>query len=266
MATFFGGIIIVENIGNFLKHLFYYDTWDEICISQSTIVFKGRVWHNLGVKIFLLACLMTGCAGYHVTTLSNPLKKKFGIGSISIPTFINQSGIPHVSVPLTKSIVLLLAKYPSLKIYSGEKSEADAILIGVVRSQDRRGDIIQTSRRSYVDGELSSSVGERNTFSVPSESVYRLTLQLALIKNPTSAEVDLLKSGIGPHITQGAKIIFNETILLKGRFQREVGNTVTSRDSGVVNFTKTKHHFEESLVGLGNQAAAAFKDTVLNAF
>ena len=219
-----------------------------------------------GMRILLLACFMMGCAGYRVTTLSNPLKKRFGIGSVSVPVFINQSGIPHVSVPLTRAITLVLAEYPSLRVYSGDGPEADAVLIGVVRSQDRRREIIRTSRRSYVDGELSGSVGGRNTFSVPSESVYRLTLQLALIKNPTSAEVGLVKSDIGPHIAQGAKIIFNKTIPLSEHFQREVGSTETSRDSGVVNFTKTKHHFEESLVGLGRKAAAAFKDTVLNAF
>ena len=214
----------------------------------------------------MLACLLLGCAGYRIAARTNPLKEKFGINSISIPAFINQSGIPHVSVPLTQEMILLLAEYPSLKIYSGENEKADAILIGVVRSRDHRRDVIRTSRRNYVDAELSGSVGGRNTFSVPSESVYRLTLQLALIKNPTSEEITLIKSNIGPQITGGRKIIFNKTISLKGRFQREVLSTETSRDQGIVNFTKTKHHFEENLVSLGRKATAIFKDTLLNAF
>ena len=160
----------------------------------------------------------------------------------------------------------MLAEYPSLKVYSGERQKADATLIGVVRSADHRRDIVKTSRRSYVDTELSSSIGGRNTFSVPSESVYRLTVQLALIKNPTPEEVKLIKSDIGSRISRGGKVLFNKTIFLKGRFQREIWDTVTPNSQGMVNFTKTKHQFEESLGELGRQVTATFKDTIINAF
>ena len=223
------------------------------------------LWQTARVRVFLLAVFLAGCAGYRIVALSNPLKK-FGIHSVSIPAFINQSGIPHISIPLTQEMILLLAEYPSLRVYSGEREEADAILIGIVRTEDHRRNIVKTVRRSYVDTELSGSIGKRNTFTVPSESAYRVTLQLALIKNPTAKEISLLKSDIGPGIGHGKKILFNKTIPLEGRFQREVWDTVTSDSPGMVNYTKTKHHFEASFVELGRRATAVFRDTVLNAF
>ena len=217
------------------------------------------------MRFFILACLLGGCAGYRTVSLSNPLKK-FDIHSISVPAFINQSGIPHVSVPLAQEMILMLAEYPSLRVYAGQQQKADSILIGIIRSADNRRDIVKTSQRSYVDTELSRSIGKRKIFTVPLKSIYKLSLQITLIKNPTPKELEIVKSDIGPQIAKGAKILFNQTIPLEGRFRREVWETVTSDSQGMVNFTKTKHHFEESLVDLGRRAMTIFKDTMLDVF
>ena len=256
---------VLENIRNFFEHTSIMTSGGGFALPGAPLLSELKYGRLCGVRMLLLMVLLGGCAGYRVVTQSNPLKK-FGIDSVSIPAFVNQSGIPHISVSLTREMILMLAEYPHLRVYSGKRQKVDAILIGVIRSNDHRRNTVKTFRRNYVGTELLDSIGERNTFSIPSESIYRLTLQLALIKNPTLEEIELLQSNIGPQINDKQKILFNKSIPLEGRFQREVGDTMTSDSLGMVNFTKTKHHFEASFVELGKKVTSAFRDTILNAF
>ena len=208
---------------------------------------------------------VSSCAEYRLVTPVNPLGQ-YEIHSLSVPTFINQSGLPNAASPFTHQMILMLSAYPSLKVYSGENRKADALLLGIIRSPEHMRNIVKTSEKIYVESELSGPIGKRKPFLVPSASQYRLVLQIALIKNPTYTDRQLLQSKIGSLMKKNPKVIFNELIPLSGNFQREVRETTTSASPGMLNFTKTKRHFAESLVALGKEATSIFKETVLNAF
>ena len=63
-----------------------------------------------------------------------------------------------------------------------------------------------------------------------------------------------------------AKIVFNHVMNLEGSFTREAGDTITSDSPGIVNFSKNKGNFENSLSNTAKAAATQFRETVLDVF
>ena len=97
-------------------------------------------------------------------------------------------------------------------------------------------------------------------------TLYRVKVQLVLIKKPTRQEREKLKSSRGGKIPRGRKILINETLDLQDVFNRHVKETVDEDDPGIVNMTMTKHFFERSLEKTAQRAADYFKELVLNVF
>lgn len=215
-------------------------------------------------NIFILF-LLTCCSGYRVRDNGNPFAR-FGIHSVAIPMFVNHSGLPNVSSPLTKEITLMLSRFTKLKIYPGEYEDADAVLVGMITSNQYLRSVVTTNTHTYITGNLKKSIGPRNEFYVPRTSNISLNLRLVLIKGPSKNDRKLIESNLQHLINANPKKILNESINLKGHFSRTVHDNISNDSGGVVNFTKTKKIMESTIESMAKSAASTFKHVVLNVF
>jgi len=216
--------------------------------------------------LILVLLLLSSCAGYNFKRSSNPLAR-YGIDSVSIPIFINQSIYPRGGVVFTREIRRVFNQFHDLEIHAGESETSDAVLVGIVESSQHSADAIRTTGTKLVsDGELKQSIGDRKQFYVPNENTYRLSLRIILIKRPTARERKLVISSLAPYLHQHPRVVLNEQLNLTGNFSRTVTTAETSDDGGTVNFTKNNKFFERSLEVLAKNAASEFKGVVLNVF
>jgi len=89
--------------------------------------------------------LLSSCAGYHFNTNNNPLIG-YDIKTISVPMFVNRSTFPNLAGPMTKEIILALNDYSGLKVFSGNNDSADAVLIGIIESNDHFNEAVKTTQ------------------------------------------------------------------------------------------------------------------------
>lgn len=209
--------------------------------------------------VFIVLIMLSSCAGYRFQQSANPFAQ-YGVKSISIPMFYNQSNFPNISAPMTKEIYHVLSKFNDLELRSGDQ-EADAVLIGIVMSPDK-------VRRSMIGEDFRSAknvideIGDqRGDFYIPARTRLQSSLRLVLLKNPTPKEIELLKSGLG-RFAIGSKIIINETIALTSSFNRELysGEALSVVD------TQNRGAMRNSIEEMAKSAAQNFKDMVLYAF
>lgn len=182
--------------------------------------------------------------------------------------FVNQSNMAKAGVPFTREIVKLLSSYPDLKVYQGEDtSRRDAILVGIVTTPKYRAETFNTRTEKFTSDKLKTSIGGRREFFVPTSTGYKVNIRLVLIKNPKPLELELVKSNAVSYLQSNpTKIIFNHVMNLEGTFTREAGDTITSDSPGIVNFSKNKGNFENSLNNTAKAAANQFRETVLDVF
>ena len=83
----------------------------------------------------LLILLCSSCAGYRFQDKENPFKQ-YGIRSLSIPMFFNQSSHSNISGMFTKEIYKMISEFDNLKVYGGGSS-GDAVLIGIIESSGK---------------------------------------------------------------------------------------------------------------------------------
>ncbi len=212
-----------------------------------------------------LLAILTSCAGYHFVESDNPLAQ-YGIRSISIPMFVNYTVVPGASAPMTREIAKMLSQYPGLKIYVGENRKADAVLVGTLSSDKRASDFYKTTAEKFTTGELKESIGSRKEFYIPSQTSYKMDLNLILIKDPTILDKKLLESDMKKFMNRHPRVVFSETIPLNASFTRSVDANLSPDQGGAVNYTRNKGLFNKSLETLAQSAAATFKEVILNAF
>jgi hypothetical protein len=213
---------------------------------------------------FLAAVLLTGCAGYHFNTNNNPLIG-YDIKTISVPMFINRSVIPQLAAPMTREITLALNDYSGLKVMS-DANESDAVLIGIIESQNYYNEAVKTTLTLATTDEIKKSIGNRPDFYYPIQTGYDFQMRLILIKRPSKEDIDLLTGELGPLIKVHPKVVLQDTINLSGKFDRVASPANSANSAGEVNFVKNKGIFEKSLQDTCYQAAQTFKQVVLNAF
>ncbi len=220
------------------------------------------------VKFFLtvtILSILTSCAGYHFNTNNNPLIS-YDIKSLSVPMFINRTVLPDIAAPITKEILFVLNDYPGLKVISGHDVSADAFLIGVIESNDHINEVVQSSQYLFTNTTLKESIGQRTDFYYPIQTSYNLVLNVYLIKNPTSEDLQLLTGELKGLAKYNSKIILKDSIALSGSFSRYVGQTNALNSAGKNNYVKNKGFFEKSIRETAVNAAKSFRQVVLNAF
>jgi hypothetical protein len=218
-------------------------------------LFNKNSWY-----ICLALCLLvSGCSGYRFKYKDNPFERH-GIHSVSIPLFQNLTVFPAVAGNMTKEIKKVLETQTNLKVYAGNNTNADAVLIGIIGSAKHRRGAIKQSSTSLT------TAGSRPSFYVPTGNTYKIHLKLILIKAPSEVEMGLLQTELLPYMSQSPKVIFSQNINLTGSFTRFADTGSSADDGTVVNFTRSKKAFEQSLEKLAISAASSFEGLILYAF
>ncbi len=215
--------------------------------------------------LFLVMPLLNSCGGYHPINQNNPLQQ-YGISTVAIPMFINQTAFADISGPMTKEIARVLHSYPGIRVYAGEYVQADAILIGVIKSRDKVNDVVLASTKRFTTDRLKESIGPRKEFYIPSASSYQLQLELTLIKDPSVGDKELIHSDLKKYLSRHPKVIFNEVMELSGSYDRVIMPNTKPDDGGTVNYSQNVALFKKSIENLSVNAALNFKEVILNAF
>ncbi|WP_372652949.1 hypothetical protein [Halobacteriovorax sp.] len=208
--------------------------------------------------ISILAFLfLASCAGYQFRYQNNPFAS-YGVKSVAIPNFLNKSLISNASTPMTENISSVLSQNTTLKIHSGNSESADATLIGIVTSSDRRNDFYQTTGTTLID-----STAGRRAFYSPNQTSFSLTLTIILIKKPTKVDLSLLNKDFLPFIDKHPKVVFSKSISLSSSYSRYL-STASGSDS--TNSTQNREILNKAVEALAVSAGNTFREEVLNAF
>jgi hypothetical protein len=210
--------------------------------------------------LFLL--ILTSCSGYRFSQQENPLSQ-YGIQSLSVPMFYNYSNLSEVHTDFTRETYRLLTGFSGLKLINGYSKDADALLIGIIKSPEKLSETIRASNLRLAKNKAGNAIGgARQDFYIPGTSDVTLYLQVIVIKKPTEEELALLSSGIGDKISTSSKIIFNDLIPLKTQFTREV---LDNRGVEIIG-TQNQGVQRKALKSLAEQASVSIRDMILYAF
>lgn len=223
---------------------------------------KRRVFSLLTLCFLSIFC---GCAGYHFNTNNNPLIG-YDIRSLSVPMFVNRSNVSGISPLMTKEIILALNEYSGLKVVAGNDANADAVLLGIIESDDLTNQTFKTTENLFTNKNYKQAIGNREGFYFPVKTSYNFTLRVIFIKRPSAQELELLTSELGKNIIAHPKVVLQESIDVSGSFSRAVSDSLTATSGGETNFVKNKGLLNKSLQDVSVQAALTFKQVVLNAF
>jgi hypothetical protein len=218
---------------------------------------------------FLLMLILTSCAGYNFNTTSNPLIN-YNIRTLSVPMFVNRTNIAGLAPLMTKEIILALNDYSGLKIYGGDKEDTDAVLIGVLESEDSIHATFKTGQVLFTDNDagVKQSVKNRPAFYYPASTNYSFTVYFYLIKRPTETDIkNVLNNQLPIPITAiNPKVVLAESLSASGSYSRVVSNSTIGNSGASVNFVKNKGIEHKSLEDVCYQTAVNFKQVVFNAF
>lgn len=206
--------------------------------------------------------LLISCAGYKAVDRGNPLSQ-YGIKTVSVPMFLNQSTLAAVSGKFTSEFINLLSSYPGLVVQTGFHKNTDAVFIGVVESNKFYAQTVTNAQQRVASSVAQNSVGAgRNDFYIPATTNVNLRLRLMLLKKPTEEELTLLRSKYASKLKGNSKIIFNEVISVSETFNREVFD----KEDGQINFTQNYGILNRSVEKMARKAAMNFEESVLYAF
>lgn len=209
-----------------------------------------------------LLFLLSACSGYRFSQQDNPLSQ-YGIQSLSVPMFYNYSNMSEVHADFTRETYRLLTSFSGLKLINGYKKNADAVMIGIIKSPEKIAETIRPSNPRVAQGKAKESIGtKRERFYIPGTSDVQLFLQIIVIKKPTEEELALLKSGIGDQIKMTSKVIFNELIPLRIQYTREVMDGAGTQIIATQNLGVQR----KIVKNLSEQAANSVRDMILYAF
>ncbi len=214
------------------------------------------------VLVFSTLLMGMGCSGYRYAQTANPLQQ-YGVDSLSVPMFYNLSSIPEVSSSFTRETYKLLSGFQGLKLRSGWSAKTDAVLIGIVRSDEKMSDTLKPQNLRVAQGVAEKKIGtERPEFYIPGSTNTRLALQVVVVKRPTPEELSLLQSELGPQLPAQGKILFNETFPLESAFYREVFDEEATSVVGTQNAGALRRAKDNMAI----RAAEQIRDMILYAF
>ncbi len=205
---------------------------------------------------------LSSCAGYRVQKKGNPFSD-YGIKTVAIPMFVNQSIYPKANVPFTREIKALLSTYPDLNITTSPSSKADALLIGIVSSENRYTEAYKTTATNFQSG---TTIGNRAGIYVPTATQYKIDIKIMLIKDPSLEDQKLFKSKLGELMARHPKVVFTRTFSYTGSFNRDARPTDTSDSGGIVNYTSSRRYFDQTLQSLAESNARELEELVINVF
>ncbi len=212
--------------------------------------------------LILLCFVISACGGYRFQQQDNPLSQ-YGIQSISIPTFYNYSTLPHVGAEFSREVYAMMAGFPSLKVKSGFNNSTDAVMIGIVKSPEKLRETLRAENLRVAQTQAPKAIGSvRKEFYIPGSTNVQLYLQIIVIKHPSEAELELLRSSLGENVRGSDKIIFNETLPISQSYNREIFD----EDAVSVVGTQNKGLQQKTVMSMAEKAAESVKEMILYAF
>ncbi len=221
--------------------------------------------YNFLILTLLLCYALSSCSGYKFINRSNPLAQ-YGIHSIAIPMFQNTSSVPNVSGAITKEVTTLLSQFSDLRVYPGEWTDADAILIGKVYSEKYIRDAFVANGKTLTSSIPNSNIGKRRDFAITSGATITLWLNLILIKHPRPDELKLLEGEMGLFVKNHPKIVFNANLPMIGGVGYAVTGNSSPDNGGVTNYTRTQGNINKTIQTLAKSASDSFKELILYVF
>ncbi len=206
--------------------------------------------------------LLFGCSGYRFSQQENPLSQ-YGIQTLAVPMFYNYSNLSELHTDFTRETYRLLTGFSGLRLINGYSPDADALLIGIIKTPEKLMETVRASNLRLAQDKSKNSIGDkRENFYIPGTSDVQLYLQVIVIKRPTEEELALLRSGIGDKIKGNSKIIFNEYLPLRTVYTREVLDDAGTQVVGTQNAGVQR----KVLKNLAVDAAVNIRDMILYAF
>jgi hypothetical protein len=214
------------------------------------------------IIFFSLFFVFVGCSGYRFSQQENPLAQ-YGIYSLSVPMFYNYSNIPDASPEFTREVYRLLTGFSGLRLKSGYNQDADAVLIGIVKSAEKMSETLRPTSPRVAKDRAQESVGtERQPFNIPGANQFTLMVHVIVIKKPTEEELALLRSSLGEKVALKSKVIFNEVIPVQIQMTREVLDNAGTQVVATQNLGIQRKTVRE----LSVMAANSIRDLILYAF
>ena len=144
------------------------------------------------------------------------------------------------------------------------KKDKDAVLIGIISSGPKTSDVFFQSGRTFLSKDTFPG---RSPFYATSNTSYKLSLRIVIIKKPDPNVINLIKGPWGEQVIQNSRIVLDEKFPLTSSFVRSVSvGEEGSADSRVANFTKSKSWFQITVNELAKSISERFRKEVLNAF
>lgn len=181
--------------------------------------------------------------------------------------FLNKTPINNVSPHFTTEFYNLLSSFEQLDLHSGIDDSSDAVLLGIVDSPDRLTEAITVQDSKLVKTLVNvSDIGERNDFFTPIKNRINLELRVILIKRPSANDIKFL-TGLTPgQIVKHPKVIFDDRIVIKDDFEREVLSFGDLDEGGQTNFSRNLGNIQKSLKRMARNAANSFKENIIYVF
>ena len=182
--------------------------------------------------------------------------------------FVNRSNFVGLSPMLTKEIYNVFSDFPGLQVVSGSQLDTDAVLIGVIESENEYMSSYKNAQNLFTKSQssLTQSIGLRVPFYYAANTTYNYIVHYYLIKRPSALEISELSGNAHPYFSLNPKVVLRESLVTSGSFDRVVKALNQTERGGEVNFTKNKGIEAKSLEDSTIQAASLFKQVVLNAF
>jgi len=239
-------------------------------MNMQKLKFKLKLILNIPVVLLVFVLFLQGCAGYKFVQQRNPLER-YGIKSITIPMFLNKSLIPGINGHFTREISRMLSEYPGLKIYGGENKKADAILLGIVSSPQKRRLVYRPISLVETEGDRQDAIGDRRAFAIPTSNTVHASLKVILVRNPNLLDIELIKSSwFDLKRMKHPKIILSEVYDVTFSAVRENkarGTSRTNYDSAeLVNFTRNIRTIDKQAQAKAVSVAESLKVVLLNVF
>ncbi len=206
-----------------------------------------------------LVLLFISCSGYKIAKNDNNFKK-YGVKSISIPMFYNQSILPNVSSVFTKSFTKELNSIRNLNIKSPNSMTVDSYFVGIVRSEKYEKNVIRRNLSNRIK-DITPLNAPNNENLVSIGNSLKLTVEVFLIRrSPDSKSLiaKLREQEFPELIRQHPSIILRRSIPISYNFIREIYD---SSDS-VVNATQYYGTLEKVLDKVSVKAASDFRDSI----
>lgn len=223
---------------------------------------KFQIWT---FKFTFLGFFLCSCGGYYIAGHGNYFVN-YGVHSICVPTFINDSLLPGVSGIFTQNFFNVLTDINNLKVYSGLNQTCDAVLVGIIHSEDRKKSVFSVQNRVLIENGNNSSIGDRNSFFVPSTVLYKFNLRILVIRNLHNKGIEeFLNYPTDVAKAHPALILDQEFVIEKSMSVRN-DSPIKGSKRGLSNFTQNHYELDQGLRAIATEKANEFKQVVLNAF